>query len=54
MFGATGDSGWDLLSYVAFQPEYISKLIELGSSDTLAHRAEIEAFFTLPAAVSSA
>ena len=48
--GATGDSGWDLLSYVAFQPEYVSKLIELGSSDTFAHRAEIEAFFAPSAA----
>ena len=48
--GATGDSGWDLLSYVAFQPEYVSKLIELGTADTLAHRAEIEAFFAPSAA----
>jgi len=48
--GATGDSGWDLLSYVAFQPEYVGKLIELGFADTLAHRAEIETFFALSAA----
>jgi NTE family protein len=48
--GATGDSGWDLLSYVAFQPEYVSKLIDLGSADTLAYRAEIEAFFALSTA----
>jgi NTE family protein len=48
--GATGDSGWDLLSYVAFQPEYIGKLIDLGFADTLAHRLEIEAFFALSTA----
>jgi NTE family protein len=49
--GATSDSGWDLLSYVAFQPEYIGKLIDLGFADTLAHRLEIETFFALSAAV---
>lgn len=43
--GGTGQSGWDLLSYLAFQPGYVGKLIELGRSDTLARRAEIEAFF---------
>jgi NTE family protein len=47
--GATGESGWDLLSYLAFQPGYISKLIELGYRDTLARRPEIEAFFAAPA-----
>jgi NTE family protein len=43
--GATGESGWDLLSYVAFLPGYIGKLIELGYADTLARSAEIESFF---------
>jgi NTE family protein len=43
--GATGDYGWDLMSYLAFQPGYIHRLIELGESDTLARRAELEAFF---------
>lgn len=43
--GATGDSGWDLLSYVAFQPGYVGKLIDLGYEDTRARRAEIETFF---------
>jgi NTE family protein len=47
--GATGESGWDLMSYLAFQPAYISKLIDLGYRDTLARRAEIEAFFEAPA-----
>jgi len=43
--GATGDSGWDLLSYVAFQPGYIRTLIDLGYEDTIARAKEIEAFF---------
>ncbi len=47
--GAAGDSGWDLLSYLAFQPGYIGRLIELGYQDTLARRAEIEGFFEAPA-----
>ena len=47
--GATGESGWDLLSYLAFQPGYVSKLIELGYADTLARRTELEEFFRAPA-----
>jgi NTE family protein len=47
--GATGESGWDLMSYLAFQPAYIGTLVELGYLDTLARRAEIEAFFDAPA-----
>lgn len=47
--GATGESGWDLMSYLAFQPAYIGKLVELGYRDTLLRRAEIEAFFEAPA-----
>ncbi|HEX6244897.1 MAG TPA: patatin-like phospholipase family protein [Polyangiales bacterium] len=43
--GATGDSGWDLLSYLAFQPGYVARLIELGYDDTMARRRELEAFF---------
>lgn len=46
--GATGTSGWDLLSYLAFQPGYIGKLIELGYEDTVARRSEIEEFFDTP------
>ena len=42
--GATGASGWDLLSYLAFEPGYIDRLLELGHRDTMARRAEIEAF----------
>jgi NTE family protein len=47
--GATGDSGWDLLSYLAFQPEYVGKLMALGFEDTMARRLEVEAFFGSPA-----
>ena len=43
--GVSGEAGWDLMSYLAFQPEYVGALIELGRADTLARRREIEAFF---------
>jgi NTE family protein len=46
--GAKGESGWDLLSYLAFQPGYVGKLIELGYEDTIARRDEIVAFFETP------
>jgi len=42
--GATRDSGSDLLSYLAFQRDYVSTLIDLGYADTMARRAEVEAF----------
>ncbi|MET0287712.1 MAG: patatin-like phospholipase family protein [Polyangiales bacterium] len=47
--GATGESGWDLMSYLAFQPAYASKLIELGYHDTLARKDELREFFAAPA-----
>jgi NTE family protein len=34
----------DMLSLVMFQPDYVKRLIELGESDALAKRAEIEKF----------
>jgi NTE family protein len=43
-FGATGKSGWDLLSYLAFDGEYTSRLLALGYSDVTARGAEIAAF----------
>ena len=43
--GATGNTGWDLLSYLAFEPEFIGKLIELGYDDTIARRDDVAAFF---------
>jgi len=42
--GATGDSGWDLLSYLAFQPGYVGHLMELGYADTMKRKGEIQAF----------
>ena len=42
--GATGASGWDLISYLAFEPGYIDRLLELGYRDTIARKAEIAAF----------
>lgn len=52
--GATGERGWDLLSYLAFEPEYTRRLLELGHRDTLARRAEIAAFFAGDVTASSA
>ncbi|HEX5656697.1 MAG TPA: patatin-like phospholipase family protein [Polyangiales bacterium] len=43
--GATGDSGWDLVSYLAFEPAYIERLMDLGYEDTYARKDEIAAFF---------
>ena len=42
--GATRSSGWDLLSYLAFLPPYVAKLMELGYDDTYRRRNEIVAF----------
>jgi NTE family protein len=42
--GANGGNGADLLSYLAFEPVYVSRLVELGYQDTMARRREIEAF----------
>lgn len=42
--GATGNTGEDLLSYLAFEPVYIRRVMELGFTDTMARRAEIEGF----------
>jgi NTE family protein len=46
--GANGASGWDLLSYVAFQPGYVRQLIDLGYADTMARRGEFEEFMAAP------
>lgn len=43
--GATGTAGEDLLSYLAFEPIYVRRAMELGHADTLARRAEVEEFF---------
>jgi NTE family protein len=46
--GANGETGSDLLSYLAFEPEYVGRLMDLGRSDTLRRRVEIEAFLEPP------
>jgi NTE family protein len=43
--GATGHAGEDLLSYLAFEPIYVKRVMDLGHADTLARRDEIEEFF---------
>jgi NTE family protein len=43
--GATGHAGEDLLSYLAFEPIYVRRVMDLGYSDTMGRRAEIEEFF---------
>lgn len=42
--GATQETGADLVSYLAFDGEYTSKLLSLGYSDTMARKAEILEF----------
>ncbi|HEY6003404.1 MAG TPA: patatin-like phospholipase family protein [Anaeromyxobacter sp.] len=42
--GATGAAGEDLLSYLAFEPVYVNRLMDLGYADTLARKDEIAEF----------
>jgi NTE family protein len=46
--GAAGHAGEDLLSYLAFEPVYVNRVMELGYADTIARRGEIESFFLAP------
>ncbi len=43
--GASSKSGWDLLSYLAFEPGYVHRLMELGYEDVLRQKTRIEEFF---------
>jgi NTE family protein len=43
--GASVDSGWDLLSYLAFDAAYTRRLLELGRADALSMREELLRFF---------
>jgi NTE family protein len=42
--GATGRSGWDLVSYLAFEPVYIKRLLDLGYRDTMRRADEVRVF----------
>lgn len=45
--GASKERGADLLSYIAFDKAYTSKLIEIGIKDAMDRKKEIRAFFEL-------
>jgi len=42
--GAEGETGSDLLSYLAFEREYVGRLMQLGYEDTLKQRGAVEEF----------
>ncbi len=42
--GVKNGKGADLVSYLAFEPVYVKRLVELGYEDTMARRREVEAF----------
>jgi NTE family protein len=42
--GAEGHSGEDLLSYLAFEPIYTQRVMEIGFADTMARKDEIQDF----------
>ena len=50
--GASGQgkksSGAALLSYLLFEPSFVNELINLGMSDTLAMRSQVQRFFGWP------
>ena len=52
--GVTGEgqgaSGSALTSYLLFEPSFTNELINLGMSDTLARRADVQRFFGWPSA----
>jgi NTE family protein len=41
---ASGESGWDLLSYLAFDSAFTSRLVDLGYKDAMAMKDELAAF----------
>jgi NTE family protein len=46
--GASGHAGEDLLAYLAFEPTYVRRVMDLGYDDTIARRDEIADFFGDP------
>ena len=44
--GVDAERGGDLLSYLAFEPNYIGRLLSLGYRDTIARKAELVAFLS--------
>jgi NTE family protein len=44
--GASDDAGWDLLSYLAFEHVYTSRLSRLGYEDTMARASEVLSFLS--------
>jgi NTE family protein len=48
--GAHAGNAPDLLSYLAFEPVYVGRLLELGYDDTMARRADVSRFFEAPPA----
>ena len=51
--GASGHAGEDLLSYLAFEPIYLQRVMEVGYADTIARRDEIEEFFSAAASAGA-
>jgi NTE family protein len=47
--GASGHAGEDLLSYLAFEPTYVRRVMELGYDDTMARKHEVAEFLGVPA-----
>ena len=45
--GASGENGWNLMSYLAFDSEYTSRLVELGYEDTLKVKNKISEFMEI-------
>ncbi|MFT3924088.1 MAG: patatin-like phospholipase family protein [Myxococcales bacterium] len=52
--GAQGNSGLDMMSYLAFQPGYVQRLMDLGYQDTKAREREVVEFFEAPVDGASA
>ena len=42
--GASGHAGEDLLSYLAFEPTYVRRVMDLGYDDTMSRRDEVADF----------